>query len=102
MPGGWSGSETGRMPASLVIRGGTVVDGTGAEPRRADVIVDGDRIVAVETADAVDAVELDATGQVVAPGFVNILSHAWGSLQIDSTGGSDLLQGVTTEVFGEA
>jgi N-acyl-D-amino-acid deacylase len=91
------------MPASLVVRGGTVVDGTGAAPRRADVVVDGDRIVAIEaTADPVDAVELDATGQVVAPGFVNVLSHAWGSLQLDSTGGSDLLQGVTTEVFGEA
>jgi N-acyl-D-amino-acid deacylase len=90
------------MPASLVIRGGTVVDGTGAAARPADVVIDGDRIVAVGSVGGVDAPELDATGHVVAPGFVNVLSHAWGSLQQDPTGGSDLLQGVTTEVFGEA
>ncbi|HET6818259.1 MAG TPA: D-aminoacylase [Mycobacteriales bacterium] len=91
------------MPATLVLRGGTVVDGTGAPARRADVAVDGDRIVAVGELDAdVDAQVLDATGQVVAPGFVNVLSHAWGTLQVDPSGASDLLQGVTTEVFGEA
>ena len=90
------------MPTSLVIRGGTVIDGTGSEPRRADVAVDGDRIVAVGSVDTTDAEVLDATGQIVAPGFINVLSHAWGSLQVDATGGSDLLQGVTTEVFGEA
>jgi N-acyl-D-amino-acid deacylase len=90
------------MPASLVIRGGTVVDGTGAAARPADVVIDGDRIAAIGVVDDVDAPVLDATGQIVAPGFINVLSHAWGSLQIDATGGSDLLQGVTTEVFGEA
>ena len=90
------------MPASLVIRGGTVVDGTGTAARDADVVIDGDRVVAVGQIGDVDAPELDATGHVVAPGFVNVLSHAWGSLQVDPTGGSDLLQGVTTEVFGEA
>ncbi|HET7530429.1 MAG TPA: D-aminoacylase [Mycobacteriales bacterium] len=91
------------MPATLVLRGGAVVDGTGAPARRADVAVEGDRIVAVgELPEGLDAEVLDATGLVVAPGFVNVLSHAWGSLQIDPTGASDLLQGVTTEVFGEA
>jgi N-acyl-D-amino-acid deacylase len=91
------------MPASLVIRGGTVVDGTGAPARVADVVVQDDRIVAVgDVTDGVDAEQLDATGCVVSPGFVNVLSHAWGSLQHDPTGASDLLQGVTTEVFGEA
>jgi len=91
------------MPATLVIRGGTVVDGTGAGGRRADVVVDGDRLVAVtDAANEVDADELDATGLVVSPGFINVLSHAWGSLQLDGSGASDLLQGVTTEVFGEA
>jgi N-acyl-D-amino-acid deacylase len=96
------------MPASLVLRGGAVVDGTGAPARRADVAVQGDRIVAVAElpddvdAHALDAQSLDATGLVVAPGFINVLSHAWGTLQLDPTGASDLLQGVTTEVFGEA
>src|SRR3954467_2484232 len=91
------------MPATLVLRGGTVVDGTGAPRRRADVAVDGDRIVEVgELPAGIDAQVLDATGLVVTPGFVNALSHAWGTLQIDPSGASDLLQGVTTEVFGEA
>src|SRR3954447_17977045 len=91
------------MPATVVLRGGTVVDGTGAPARRADVAVDGDRIVAVgDLPEQVDATVIDATGLTVAPGFVNVPSHAWGTLQLDPTGASDLLQGVTTEVFGEA
>jgi N-acyl-D-amino-acid deacylase len=91
------------MPVSLVVRGGTVIDGTGAPGVRADVAVDGDRIVGVGDFAAVSEAEVvDATGLVVTPGFVNVLSHAWGSLQADPTGASDLLQGVTTEVFGEA
>lgn len=91
------------MPATMVIRGGTVIDGTGAPGRLADVVVDGDRVVAVgDVPDWVDALVLDALGHVVSPGFVNVLSHAWGSLQRDPTGASDLFQGVTTEVFGEA
>jgi N-acyl-D-amino-acid deacylase len=91
------------MPATLVLRGGSVVDGTGAPARRADVAVDGDRIVAVgDLPEPVDARVIDVTGLTVAPGFVNVLSHAWGTLQLDPTGASDLLQGVTTEVFGEA
>ena len=94
------------MPASMVIRGGTVLDGTGAPGRRADVVLDAGRVVALEPSldgvGDVDAEVLDATGYAVAPGFVNVLSHAWGSLQLDPSGASDLLQGVTTEVFGEA
>ena len=91
------------MPTSLVIRGGTVYDGSGAPGRRADVAVAGDRVLGIgDIPPTVDAVELDATGLAVVPGFVNVLSHAWGSLQQDGAGTSDLLQGVTTEVFGEA
>ncbi|MDQ1694985.1 MAG: N-acyl-D-amino-acid deacylase [Frankiaceae bacterium] len=91
------------MSATLVIRGGIVVDGTGAPGRVADVTVDGDRIGAIGPAPAETGGEtLDATGLIVSPGFINVLSHAWGSLQRDPTGASDLLQGVTTEVFGEA
>ncbi|HET6793495.1 MAG TPA: D-aminoacylase [Acidimicrobiales bacterium] len=95
------------MPATVVVRGGTVYDGTGAPGRAADVVIDGDRIVAVRPpgevdAGGADAEVVDATGLAVAPGFVNVLSHAWGSLQRDPTGASDVLQGVTTEAFGEA
>jgi len=91
------------MPVSLVLRGGTVVDGTGAPARQADVAIDGDRVVGIgDLPEHLDADVIDASGCVVSPGFINVLSHAWGSLQKDATGASDLLQGVTTEVFGEA
>jgi N-acyl-D-amino-acid deacylase len=89
------------MPIDLVLRGGTVVDGTGAPAYRADVGIHGDRIVAVGTVSATGDTELDASGCVVAPGFINVLSHAYGTLQKDPRGLSDLYQGVTTEIFGE-
>lgn len=86
----------------LVIRGGTVYDGTGGEPFRSDVAVAGDRIAALgDGLDTADAATLDATGMAVCPGFVNVLSHAYFTLQQDPRGASDLFQGVTTEVFGE-
>lgn len=87
----------------VVISGGTVYDGDGGPGLAADVVVDGDRIATIAPGVEVsDAEVLDAAGLAVAPGFVNVLSHAWGSLQRDPTGASDVLQGVTTEVFGEA
>lgn len=90
------------MSTSLVIRGGTVHDGTGGPGRVADVLVEGDRIVAVGAAvGAPEAPIFDATGLVVAPGFVNVLSHAYFSLEKDGRGLSELYQGVTTQVFGE-
>jgi N-acyl-D-amino-acid deacylase len=90
------------MSTSLVIRGGTVHDGSGGPGRVADVLVEGDRIVAVGPAIGdPDAPMLDATGLVVAPGFVNVLSHAYFSLEKDGRGLSELYQGVTTQVFGE-
>jgi N-acyl-D-amino-acid deacylase len=86
----------------LVLRGGLVVDGSGGAPRRADVAIRGDRITIVgEVAGDRGADEIAARGKVVAPGFVNVLSHAWDSLQVAPYANSDLLQGVTTEVFGE-
>jgi N-acyl-D-amino-acid deacylase len=89
--------------AELVLRGGLVADGTGVCLRRADVLVRADRIAAVGDVPvaAGGAAELDASGCVVAPGFINVLSHAYGTLQEDPRGLSDLYQGVTTEVFGE-
>lgn len=87
----------------LVITGGTVYDGTGASPVRADVGIRGDRIVAIgDLGDARAGETIDATGLAVAPGFINMLSHATASLLVDPRGMSDTLQGVTLEVFGEA
>src|SRR3954471_16356405 len=91
------------MPISLVVRGGTVYDGTGGPGRVADVAIEGDRVVGVGDVPAdVDAGVVDATGLAVVPGFINTLSHAWAALQSDGSAASDVLQGVTTEVFGEA
>jgi N-acyl-D-amino-acid deacylase len=99
------GGETVTVPASVVVQGGTVYDGTGAPGRIADVVIEDDRVIGVVSpgeAPGRNVQIVDATGQAVAPGFVNVLSHAWGSIQTDPTGASDALQGVTTEIFGEA
>ncbi|HEX5831494.1 MAG TPA: amidohydrolase family protein [Gemmatimonadaceae bacterium] len=93
--------------ADLLIRGGTVVDGTGAAPRRADVVIRGDRIVVV--GDAVGAGlhaarTIDATGLVVAPGFVDPHTHSLGDLSDTSATRranlNYLMQGVTTVITG--
>jgi len=87
----------------LIIRNGVVYDGTGARARRVDVAVNGDRIAAWLPVgnDAVATQVLDAKGQAVAPGFINMLSWANESLIADGRGMSDTKQGVTLEVFGE-
>ena len=76
-------------------------DGSGAAPARADVAVSGGRIVVVGSVAERAAVEIDAGGLAVAPGFINMLSHAWASLIQDGRSQSDIRQGVTLEVFGE-
>lgn len=84
----------------LVIRGGTVYDGTGAAPFVGDVCLDGDTIAEVAPF-CVGKAEVEARGLAVAPGFVNMLSHAIDSLPFDGRAESDVRQGVTLEVFGE-
>ena len=65
------------MAWSLLIRGGSVMDGTGAAARRADVAIEGDRIVAIAPSLAGDATRvIDATGKVGAPGFIDAHSHS--------------------------
>lgn len=83
----------------LAIRGGTVVDGTGAPRRAADVGIHGGAIVALGDVPAATR-EVDATGHIVAPGFVDIHSHSDLTLLADPRGESKVLQGVTTEVVG--
>ncbi|HEX7115210.1 MAG TPA: D-aminoacylase [Steroidobacter sp.] len=85
----------------LVIRGGTLYDGSGAEPYVGDIAVEDDRIVAVGQVEGTGRHELDAKGKAVAPGFINMLSWATRSLLTDGRAMSDILQGVTLEVFGE-
>ena len=86
----------------VLILGGTVYDGTGAPGRRADVAILGDRIVGVgDYARASARRVIQAAGHAVAPGFINMLSHATDSLLADPRSQSDIRQGVTTEIFGE-
>jgi N-acyl-D-amino-acid deacylase len=86
----------------LIIRNGDVYDGRGAPPMRADVAIGGDRIARIgDLADARAGTTIDASGMAVAPGFINMLSHAYISMLQDPRSLSDLKQGVTLEVFGE-
>src|SRR3954465_8520217 len=84
----------------LVIRGGTVVDGTGSAPRVADAAVSDGIIVEVGTVETEAGEEIDATGQVVTPGFVDIHTHYDGQVTWDPTLSPTSWHGVTTLVLG--
>src|SRR6266513_299911 len=97
-----SGSPQNPTDFDVVIRGGTVYDGTGAEPKHADVAIRGDRIAGIgdlKTAKAKTVI--DAKGLAVAPGFINMLSWSTESLIQDGRSQSEIRQGVTTEIMGE-
>src|SRR2546421_8686971 len=86
----------------VVIKGGTVYDGTGEKPRATDVAIRGDRIAALGnfSADQANRV-IDAKGLAVAPGFINMLSWSNESLIEDGRSQSEIREGVTTEIMGE-
>src|SRR5688572_30122428 len=86
----------------VVIRGGTVYDGSGNPGRRADVGIRGDRVAAVgDLASALAMQSIDATNMAVAPGFINMLSWSTESLLVDGRSQGEIRQGVTTQIFGE-
>jgi len=86
----------------VILRGGTIIDGSGSEPYRGDVGISGDTIAAIgDLSYARGLKEIDVSGLVVSPGFINMLSWAEGSLLEDGRSMSDIKQGVTLEVFGE-
>ena len=85
----------------LIIKNGTVVDGTGCEGYGSDVGIQGDKISSIGNLDGVDShKELDAEGLVVAPGFIDIHSHSDFTLLVDPRAQSAVSQGVTTEIIG--
>jgi N-acyl-D-amino-acid deacylase len=84
----------------IVIRGGTILDGTGGEPFLGDVAIDGDRIAAVGRVPPAGGPEIDATGLDVAPGFIDLHSHSDYTLLVDPRAASAIHQGVTLEVVG--
>jgi N-acyl-D-amino-acid deacylase len=86
----------------VIIANGTVYDGSGGAPVRADVGLRGDRIAAIGNLSGASAGQrVDARGMAVAPGFINMLSWATESLLEDGHSQSDIRQGVTLEVMGE-
>ena len=97
-----SASAAAQAPAyDLIIRGGTIYDGSGKAPVVGDVAIKGDRIVAVGKVEGSAKTEVAAKGMAVAPGFINMLSWATESLIADPKSQSDIRQGVTLEVMGE-
>jgi len=95
-------SATPPAAYSVLIRGGTIYDGSGSAPYVGDVALKGDRIVYVGPHAPGRATRtVNATGKAVSPGFINMLSWANESLIADGRGLSDTVQGVTLEVMGE-
>ncbi|MGH9274821.1 MAG: N-acyl-D-amino-acid deacylase family protein, partial [Acidimicrobiales bacterium] len=87
------------MTHDLVVRAGTVIDGTGAPARTADVAVDGGRVTEVGSIDSAGREELDADGALVTPGFVDIHTHYDGQAIWDSRLAPSSWHGVTTVVM---
>jgi N-acyl-D-amino-acid deacylase len=99
---GPAGGTTQAQAFDVIIKNGTVYDGTGGPPLKTDVGIKGDRIAAIGNLSRANApTVIDATGLAVAPGFINMLSHSETSLIVDGRSLSELKEGVTTQIFGE-
>ena len=95
-------SSVQQAPYDLILRGGTVYDGSGQPGAVRDVAIRGDRIAAVGDLGSARATrEIDVRGRAVAPGFINVLSWSPVSLIADGLSQGDIRQGVTLEIFGE-
>src|SRR6478672_4552533 len=98
-----SGSCAATPQYDVVIRHGTVYDGTGAAGVVEDVALQGDRVAAVGAlGGARGRTDVDASGLAVAPGFIDMLNHSETSLLADGRSLSGIRQGVTLAVFGES
>ncbi len=95
-----SGRGSGAAP-DLVLRRATVFDGTGAPGRELDIAITGDRITAVGTITEAGSEEIDLAGMALAPGFIDIHSHADLSLFVNPNAESRIRQGVTLEIVGQ-
>jgi N-acyl-D-amino-acid deacylase len=98
-----SGPVASQQPPAfdVVIRNGTVYDGTGAAGRQVDIGLRGDRIAGIGQLSGTGAATIDARGLAVAPGFINMLSWSTESLLVDGRSQGEIRQGVTTQIFGE-
>ncbi|HYG00833.1 MAG TPA: D-aminoacylase [Chryseosolibacter sp.] len=85
-----------------ILRNGTIYDGSGNDGYVGDIAINADTIATIgDLSNAIANIDIDITGLVVAPGFINMLSWAENTLLEDGTSMSDIKQGVTLEVFGE-
>jgi N-acyl-D-amino-acid deacylase len=97
------GCRSGPPEFDLAVRGGLVLDGTGTPAMRADVGIKGDRVVVLGDLTGRTAKEsVDAAGRIVAPGFIDTQGQSGRTLLEDGAGASHILQGITSEVIGEA
>jgi N-acyl-D-amino-acid deacylase len=94
-------TQAAAEPFDVLIRGGTVYDGSGAAPVTADVAIRSDKIVAIGNLPAAAKTIVDAKGLAVTPGFINMLSWSTESLLVDGRGQSEVRQGITTQIMGE-
>ena len=85
----------------LIIRNGSIIDGTGAASRSGDVAITGDRIEAVGAVTGTAKREIDAHGLAVAPGFIDVHSHDDATVIRDPRVDFKIMQGVTTDVAGK-
>lgn len=94
-------SERHPLAHSMLIKGGTVIDGTGAPPVKLDLAIDGAKIAKLyRRPDAKASLTIDATGKIVCPGFIDIHSHSDLFLLCNPLAESKIRQGVTTELIG--
>jgi len=99
--GGLIGCEN-QKSYDLLIRNGSIIDGSGEKSFKGSIAINADTIAAIgDLKNVVGSVEIDASGLTVAPGFINMLSWANVSLIEDGRSQSDIRQGVTLEVMGE-
>src|SRR5215203_255788 len=94
--------KTEKQEYYTIIRNGTIYDGNGGEPYKGDIGINADTIAFIgDLSKASAKIEVDAKGNAVAPGFINMMGHSEESLIQDGRGQSDIKQGVTTEIFTE-
>jgi N-acyl-D-amino-acid deacylase len=85
----------------LIIRNGDLIDGTGSPPRRGDLAVRDGRIAAIGRVSGRAREEIDASGRMIAPGFIDVQGQSGTTLLADGNGESHVRQGITTEIIGE-
>jgi len=96
------GCNSSKQEYDTIIRNGMIYDGNGGEPFKGDIGINADTIAFIgDLSKATAKNEVDAKGNAVAPGFINMMGHSEESLIQDGRGQSDIRQGVTTEIFSE-